>query len=110
MLACLPACAAAYGDRAHAITRIAEARKLGKRLVRGHPMIEAEVVYAVQHEAAETPEDFLARRTRLAFLDTAAAEQALPRVRARVCRCQGFKGFLGFRVKIRVFPLIGATP
>ena len=44
-------------------------------------MIEAEVVYAVHHEAAETPEDFLARRTRLAFLDTAAAEQALPRVR-----------------------------
>ena len=44
-------------------------------------MIEAEVVYAVQHEAAETPEDFLARRTRLAFLDAAAAEQALPRVR-----------------------------
>lgn len=81
--ACCP-CAAAYGDRARQITRIAEARKLGKRLVRGHPMIEAEVVYAVQHEACETPEDFIARRTRLAFLDTAATEDALPRVR---CCC-----------------------
>lgn len=72
--------AAAYGDRAKVITRIAEERKLGKRLVRGHPMIEAEVVYAVNHEYCEHPDDFIARRTRLAFLDVAATEQALPRV------------------------------
>lgn len=72
--------AAAYGDKAKVITRIAEDRKLGKRLVRGHPMIEAEVVYAVHNEFCEHPEDFIARRTRLAFVDTAAAEQALPKV------------------------------
>ncbi|CAL8470362.1 g9904 [Coccomyxa elongata] len=72
--------AAAYGDRAKVITRIAEERKLGKRLVRGHPMIEAEVVYAVHHEYCEHPDDFIARRTRLAFLDVAATEQALPRI------------------------------
>lgn len=72
--------AAAYGDRAKVITRIAEERKLGKRLVRGHPMIEAEVVYAVNHEYCEHPDDFIARRTRLAFLDVAATEQALPKV------------------------------
>ena len=29
------------------ITKIAEQRKLGKRLVRGHPMLEAEVVLSV---------------------------------------------------------------
>ncbi len=72
--------AAAYGDRAKVITHIAEEKKLGKRLVRGHPMIEAEVVYAVHNEFCEHPEDFIARRTRLAFVDTAAAEQALPKV------------------------------
>ena len=71
---------AAYGDRAKQITRIAEEQKLGKRLVRGHPMIEAEVPYACRHEFCEHAEDFIARRTRLAFLDTSATEQALPRV------------------------------
>mmetsp|Transcript_1276 Transcript_1276/g.3053 ORF Transcript_1276/g.3053 Transcript_1276/m.3053 type:complete len:462 (-) Transcript_1276:265-1650(-) len=70
----------AYGDRALMITRIAEDRKLGRRLVRGHPVIEAEVVYAVQSEYATTAIDFLANRCRLAFLDTAACRQAIPRV------------------------------
>ncbi|CAL5218513.1 g200 [Coccomyxa viridis] len=72
--------AAAYGDRAKQITRIAEEQKLGKRLVRGHPMLEAEVVYACRQEFCEHAEDFIARRTRLAFLDVEATEQALPRI------------------------------
>ena len=55
-------------------------RQLGKRLVRGHPMLEAEVVYAINEEYCRTAQDFLARRTRLAFLDTRAALEALPRV------------------------------
>ena len=38
------------------------------------------MVYAVQHEMCETPEDFIARRTRLAFLDTQACSEALPKV------------------------------
>lgn len=75
--------AAAYGDRAKQITKIAEERRLGKRLVRGQPMLEAEVVYAMQHEFCEHAEDFIARRTRLAFLDVEATEQALPRVSAQ---------------------------
>jgi len=72
--------AASYGDRAHLVTQIAMDRKLGKRLVRGHPMLEAEVVYAVRHEYCESAEDFIARRTRLAFLDVDACKLALPRV------------------------------
>lgn len=72
--------AEAYGDRAKQVTRIAEDQKLGRRLVRGHPVIEAEVVYCIRNEMCETPEDFIARRTRLAFIDTAATAQALPRV------------------------------
>ncbi|GAB4813967.1 hypothetical protein N2152v2_001013 [Parachlorella kessleri] len=71
---------ASYGDRAGEITKIAEQRKLGRRIVRGYPILEAEVVYAVRHEYCETPEDFVARRTRLAFLDKLACQQALPRV------------------------------
>ena len=43
-------------------------------------MLEAEVVYAVRHEYCETAEDFIARRTRLAFLDVDACKIALPRV------------------------------
>ena len=46
----------------------------------GHPIIGAEVVYAARHEFCQTACDFIARRTRLAFLDVAAAEAALPRV------------------------------
>lgn len=72
--------AASYGDRAPMITKLAEEYALGKRLVRGYPVIEAEVVYAVRYEMCETPEDFVARRTRLAFLDQRACLEALPRV------------------------------
>ncbi|CAD7700818.1 unnamed protein product [Ostreobium quekettii] len=69
-----------YGDRAEMVTKIAEDRKLGRRLVRGHPMLEAEVVYAVNNEYCETIVDFIARRTRLAFLDVLATKQALGKV------------------------------
>lgn len=72
--------ARSYGDRAFKITRIAEDRKLGQRLVRGHPMLEAEVIYSIQNEYCQTIVDFVARRTRLAFLDTLATQQAIPRV------------------------------
>ena len=36
--------------------------------------------YAVRNEYAQTAADFLARRTRLAFLDVQAAAAAVPRV------------------------------
>ena len=40
-----------------------------------------QVVYCCRHEYCETPEDFISRRCRLAFLDTQACREALPRVR-----------------------------
>jgi glycerol-3-phosphate dehydrogenase len=82
--------AASYCDRARAVTRLAEAAGLGRRLTRGHPEIEAEVVYAATHEFCETAEDFLARRTRMAFVDVAAAEQALPRVVELLSEAKGW--------------------
>ena len=48
-----------------------------------HPLyapLTAEVAYACRHEFAETAVDVLAHRTRLSFLDSAAALEALPRV------------------------------
>lgn len=53
---------------------------MGKRLAHGYPFLEAEVAYCARHEYCESAVDFIARRSRLAFLDTDAARRALPRV------------------------------
>jgi glycerol-3-phosphate dehydrogenase len=68
-----------YGDQAEQVANLAEGG-IGVRLVSGHPVLEAEVVYAVRHELAERVIDVLARRTPLALLDTAAARLAAARV------------------------------
>lgn len=69
----------AYGARAQAVAQIA-AEGYRARLAVEWPYLEAEVIYAARHEMAYTPLDVLARRTRLAFLDTLAALAATPRV------------------------------
>ena len=92
----------AYGDRARTVLEVratgfttarlisrvmllqlARSSKLGAPLVPGHAVLEAEVVYAARHEFCATASDFLARRSRLAFLDVAAAKQ----VRRDTCAC-----------------------
>ena len=45
------ALAASYGNRAFEVTKIAEERKLGKRLARGYPMLEAEVTTCATTDA-----------------------------------------------------------
>lgn len=72
--------AKSYGDRAHLVLDIAEQKGLGARLAPQHPIIEAEVAYCVENEYCETVEDFLERRTRLAFIDANAAVSSIPRV------------------------------
>ncbi|KAG8844745.1 mitochondrial glycerol-3-phosphate dehydrogenase [Serendipita sp. 411] len=74
-----------YGDRAWAVCGYAEPTGLrwphyGKRLSRSYPYIEAEVRYAVHNEYALTAVDFLARRSRLTFLNSNIALDVLPRV------------------------------
>ncbi len=69
-----------YGSKSMDVAQLALAQHLNKPLVPEFPFLEAEVVYAVEHEYACTAVDVLARRTRLAFLDSAAARSALPRV------------------------------
>ena len=71
----------AFGNRADEVAQLA-AQGLGARLAPRHPYLEAEVVFGARHEAACTVEDVLARRTRLAFVDSAAALASVPRVAA----------------------------
>jgi len=70
---------AAYGDQAYKVAELAE-RGFGKKLAHNHPLLEAEVVYTIRYEYCLSASDFLARRSRLAFLDAAAAVAAAPRV------------------------------
>ncbi|KGG52913.1 hypothetical protein DI09_125p30 [Mitosporidium daphniae] len=79
-----------YGDRAYMIVELdakgtSDAAK-GKRLpdysriVPDYPFLEAEIRYAARHEYAQTAVDILARRTRLAFLNSKAALESLPKI------------------------------
>lgn len=77
--------ARSYGDRALAVAELATVTTKrwpvhGVKLVDWYPYLEAEVVYAIRNEYAQTAIDVLARRTRLAFLSCQAAADALPRV------------------------------
>jgi glycerol-3-phosphate dehydrogenase len=68
-----------YGDQAEQIAILAK-EDGGRRLIENHPVLEAEVLYAVRHEMAERVIDVLARRMPLALLDTQASRKAAPRV------------------------------
>ena len=68
-----------YGDQAEQVAKLAEGG-IGVRIVKNHPVLEVEVIYAVRHELAERVIDVLARRMPLALLDTEAAKLAAPRV------------------------------
>lgn len=79
-----------YGDRSFMVVEmdskgVSDASK-GKRLpeyariVPDYPFLEAEVRFAVRHEYAQTAIDVLARRTRLAFLNSKAALESIPKV------------------------------
>ncbi|KAJ7559810.1 hypothetical protein O6H91_04G102400 [Diphasiastrum complanatum] len=70
----------AYGSMSLRVALIAQNENLGKRLAHGYPYLEAEVAYCARNEYCESAVDFIARRSRLAFLDTNAAHKALPRV------------------------------
>ncbi|EOD34492.1 hypothetical protein EMIHUDRAFT_455603 [Emiliania huxleyi CCMP1516] len=55
---------------------------MGRRISPSYPYIEAEVLYACRHELAVSVKDMLTTRMRLAFLNSEAAKQAIPRVAA----------------------------
>lgn len=68
-----------YGDQAEQVAGLAK-EGFSARLVENHPVLEAEVLYAVRYEMADRVIDVLARRTPLALLDTEATRLAVPRV------------------------------
>lgn len=68
-----------YGDQAFQVAELATTDG-GKLLCQGHPILEAEVVYAVRHEMAERVIDVLARRTPLALVDQAASRRVISQV------------------------------
>lgn len=72
----------AYGTRSVEVAKLAHDNKLEGKLHSNYPYIEAEVVWAVSEEMAQTPDDVLDRRLRLKTLDHKAAEEVLPRVKA----------------------------
>ena len=53
---------------------------LGEKIHPSYDYTKAEILYAVKYEMAVTIEDILARRTRLLFLDAAAAVEVAPLV------------------------------
>lgn len=81
-----------YGSRAFTVASLAEmptpepgvipqsTLTKGKRILYPYPYLDAECKYSMKYEYATTAIDFLARRTRLAFLNAAAAYEALPEV------------------------------
>ncbi len=70
---------AIYGTDADLIKKlIKEQPELGEKIHPSYNIIKAQIIWAIQHEDAKTIEDFLARRTRLLFLDAKAAIKAAP--------------------------------
>ena len=77
-----------YGTDAAKIEQLAiDEPELSKPLLEGYLLRGAEVVWSVRHEMARNVEDILARRSRLLFLNVAAAETAAPEV-ARLMACE----------------------
>ncbi|KAH8680539.1 glycerol-3-phosphate dehydrogenase [Xylariales sp. PMI_506] len=86
--------ASSYGDRAWAVASLCsevpagesekpssdEATKGLERISTHYPFLSGEVRYAARSEYAQTAVDFLARRTRLSFLDAQASLKALPKI------------------------------
>lgn len=68
-----------YGDRANKVLEIAK-NGMAEKIHPKHPYIEAEILYAIREEFAQSIVDILARRMRLFFLDTGAAKEIIPKV------------------------------
>ncbi len=71
----------AYGSRAVDVLQLANELKIPQtRLLPDFPILEAEIFYSLRYDWCMKAEDFLCRRTRIAFLHKDAAIRALPRV------------------------------
>ncbi len=72
---------AIYGTDADKILQlIKNTPELGDVIHPNHNIVKAQIIWAIEQEDAKTIEDFLARRTRLLFLDAKASIEAAPLV------------------------------
>ena len=71
-----------HGTEAEAVLALGRERDLVRQLVAGHPFLEAEVAWAVEHELAMSLDDVLARRMRLAMTLRDRGSSIAPRVAA----------------------------
>jgi glycerol-3-phosphate dehydrogenase len=71
---------ASHGLQADAVLACAATPQECEPLSAVIPLTAAEVRHAARHEWARSPEDVLARRCRLSFVDSAEAERLAPRV------------------------------
>jgi glycerol-3-phosphate dehydrogenase len=69
-----------HGTRAPDVVALGRVRDLLRPLVPGHPFLEAEIAWAVEHESALSLDDLLARRLRLAPVLRDRGESVAPRV------------------------------
>jgi len=70
-----------YGSDAHAIQQLIEKdNSLSEKIHPSYAFTKAEIKWFIEQEMAVTPEDILARRLRLLFLDAKAAMEAAPLV------------------------------
>ncbi|MCA9520232.1 MAG: hypothetical protein KC609_04645, partial [Myxococcales bacterium] len=63
---------------------------LGKTMLDSHPFVWAEVEYALQHEMAMRPEDFLRRRTRIYLTTRTQGIDVLEEIGERFARFHGW--------------------
>lgn len=71
-----------YGDCYTKLTQLAHDNN-NKHLIRlanDCPVTEAEVIWSARHEHCEHVIDFIARRTRMAFVNSKQASEVIPRV------------------------------
>ncbi|EAN90136.1 putative mitochondrial glycerol-3-phosphate dehydrogenase (FAD-dependent), mitochondrial [Trypanosoma cruzi] len=70
-----------YGDRYNVLLEMVRRNPAAlKKLHPDEPIVEAEVIYAAQREHCERVQDFIARRTRLSFLNVDHAKAIIPEV------------------------------
>ncbi|RNF13106.1 glycerol-3-phosphate dehydrogenase (FAD-dependent), mitochondrial [Trypanosoma conorhini] len=70
-----------YGDRYYILLDMVRRNPAAlQRLHPKEPIVEAEVTYAAQREHCEHVQDFIARRTRLSFLNVERAKAIIPEV------------------------------
>lgn len=68
-----------YGtDRQYIEQLITDDPSLGEKIHHAFPYVTAEILWAVREEMCMTIEDFLARRSRMLFLDAGASIEAAP--------------------------------